>query len=206
MQDVGEAILIADLQGKIIEANYKATEILGYHREELVQMHAKQIHPPEIHQKVIATILETAKNGKNVIPNILALRKDGNWIWINIIYKIIQLENDEKFYQVIFQDITSYVLAEAVIKESEEKFRGTFEQTLMGIFLATLSGKIFRVNQVFRNIFGYSNADLSKLNLVDIIYTEERQDYQINLRSILAEKIQNYSTDNRLIHKKCKII
>ncbi|NES74394.1 MULTISPECIES: PAS domain S-box protein [Okeania] len=87
-------------------------------------------------------------------------------------YKIIQLENDEKFYQVIFQDITSYVLAEAVIKESEEKFRATFEQTLMGIFFATLSGKIFRVNQVFRNIFGYSNADLSKLNLVDIIYAE----------------------------------
>ncbi|WP_353735965.1 MULTISPECIES: PAS domain S-box protein [unclassified Okeania] len=91
MQDVGEAILIADLQGKIIEANYKATEILGYHREKLVQMHAKQIHPPEIHQKVIATILETAKNGKNVIPNILALRKDGNWIWINIIIFFVGL-------------------------------------------------------------------------------------------------------------------
>ncbi|NEP81247.1 MAG: PAS domain S-box protein [Okeania sp. SIO3B3] len=206
MQDAGEAILIADLQGKIIEANYKATEILGYHREELVQMHTKEIHPPEIQQKVIATILETAKNGKNIRPNILALRKDGNWLWINIIYKIIHLENDEKFYQVIFQDITSYVLAEAVIKESEEKFRGTFEQTLMGIFFATLSGKIFRVNQAFRNILGYSNADLSKLNLVDIIYSEERQDYEINLRSLLSEKIQNYSTDNRLIHKKGKII
>ncbi|NEP72720.1 MAG: hypothetical protein F6K25_11855 [Okeania sp. SIO2G4] len=42
----------------------------------------------------------------------------------------------------------------------------------MGIFFATLSGKIFRVKQVFRNILGYSNADLSKLNLVDIIYAE----------------------------------
>nr|WP_287276266.1 MULTISPECIES: PAS domain S-box protein [unclassified Okeania] len=58
------------------------------------------------------------------------------------------------------------------MKESEEKFRATFEQTLMGIFFATLSGKIFRVKQVFRNILGYSNADLSKLNLVDIIYAE----------------------------------
>ncbi|NET27208.1 PAS domain S-box protein [Okeania sp. SIO1I7] len=206
MQDAGEAILIADLQGKIIEANYKATEILGYQREELVQMHAKQIHPPEIQQKVIATILEAAKKGKNIIPNILALRKDGNWLWVNIIYKIIQLENDEKFYQVIFQDITCYVLAEAVLRESEEKFRATFEQTVMGIFFATLSGKIFRVNQAFRNILGYSNADLSKLNLMDIIYSEERQDYEINLRYLMAEKIQNYATDNRLINKKGKII
>ncbi|MDY7004534.1 MAG: PAS domain S-box protein [Cyanobacteriota bacterium] len=206
MQDAGEAILIADLQGKIIEANSKATEILGYHREELVQMHAKQIHPPEIQRKVIATILETAKKGKNVIPNILALKKDGNWLWINIIYKIIHLENDEKFYQIIFQDITSYVLAEAVIKENEEKFRATFEQTLMGIFFATLSGKIFRFNQAFRNILGYSHADLSKLNLMDIIYAEEQPDYEINLRSLMAEKIQNYANDNRLIHKKGKII
>ncbi|NEO53164.1 MAG: PAS domain S-box protein [Okeania sp. SIO3B5] len=206
MQDAGEAILIADLQGKIIEANSKATEILGYQREELVQMHAKQIHPPEIQQKVIATILETAKKGKNVIPNILALRKDGNWVWVNIIYKIIHLENDEKFYQVIFQDITSYVLAEAVLRESEEKFRATFEQTVVGIFFANLSGKIFRVNQAFRNILGYSNADLSKLNLIDIIYAEEQQDCEINLRSLMTEKIKNYANDNRLIHKKGKII
>lgn len=206
IQDASEAILIADLQGKIIEANYKATEILGYQREELVQMHTQQIHPPEIQQKVIVTILETAKKGKKVIPNILALRKDGNWIWVNIIYKIIHLENDEQFYQVIFQDITSYVLAEVVLRESEEKFRAIFEQTVVGIFFATLSGKIFRVNQTFRNILGYSNADLSKLNLMDIIYSEERQDYEINLRYLMAEKIQNYATDNRLIHKKGTII
>ena len=206
MQDSGEAILIANLQGKIIEANNKATEILGYQREELVQMHTKQIHPPEAQQKVITAILETAKKGRKFIPNILALRKDGNWIWVNIIYKIIQLDQDEKFYQVILQDITLYVIAETALRDSEERFRAIFEQSVLGIFLATLSGKIFRINQAFTDILGYSDADLSNFNLVDIIELEQRQAYEINLQSIIAGKILNFATENRLIHQNGRFI
>ncbi|MGD1809131.1 PAS domain S-box protein [Dapis sp. BLCC M126] len=206
MQDAAEAILIANLQGKILEANYKATEILGYQREELVQMHTNQIHPPEAQQKVITAILETAKKGKKFIPNILALRKDGNWIWVNIIYKIIQLAQDEKLYQVILQDITPYVITEAALRDSEERFRATFEQSVLGIFLATLSGKIFRINQAFTNILGYSDPDLSNFNFVDIIEPEQRQAYEINLRSIIAGKILNFATENRLIHQNGRFI
>ncbi|NES03000.1 MAG: PAS domain S-box protein [Okeania sp. SIO2F4] len=206
MQDAGEAILIANLQGKIIEANYKATEILGYQREELVQMHTNQIHPPEAQQKLITEILETAKKGKKFIPNILALRKDGNWVWVNIIYKIIQLDRDEKLYQVILQDITPYVIAEAALRDSEERFRAIFEQSVLGIFLATLSGKIFRINQAFTDILGYSDADLSNFNFVDIIELEQRQAYDINLQSIIAGKILNFATENRLIHQNGRFI
>ncbi|MDJ0519613.1 MAG: PAS domain S-box protein [Trichodesmium sp. MO_231.B1] len=206
MQDADEAILIANLQGKIIEANYKATEILGYQREELVQMHTNQIHPPEAQQKVITAILETAKKGKKFIPNILALRKDGNWVWVNIIYKIIQLDRDEKLYQVILQDITPYVIGEGALRDSEERFRAIFEQSVLGIFLATLSGKIFRINQAFTDILGYSDADLSNLNLVDIIELEQRQAYEINLQSIIAGKILNFATENRLIHQNGRFI
>ncbi|MGD1701157.1 PAS domain S-box protein [Dapis sp. BLCC M229] len=206
MQDAGEAILIANLQGKIIEANYKATEILGYQREELVQMHTNQIHPPEAQQKLITEILETAKKGKKFIPNILALRKDGNWVWVNIIYKIIQLDRDEKLYQVILQDITPYVIAEVALRDSEERFRAIFEQSVLGIFLATLSGKIFRINQSFTDILGYSDADLSNFNFVDLIELEQRQAYEINLRSIIAGKILNFATENRLIHQNSRFI
>ncbi len=206
MQDAGEAILIANLQGKIIEANYKATEILGYQREELVQMYTKQIHPPEAQQKVITAILETAKKGKKFIPNILALRKDGNWVWVNIIYKIIQLAQDEKLYQVILQDITPYVITEVALRDSEERFRATFEQSVLGIFLATLSGKIFRINQAFTDILGYSDADLSNFNFVDIIELEQRQAYKINLQSIIAGKILNFATENHLIHQNGRLI
>ncbi|MGD1716458.1 PAS domain S-box protein [Dapis sp. BLCC M172] len=206
MQDAGEAILIANLQGKIIEANYKATEILGYQREELVQMHTNQIHPPEAQQKVITAILETAKKGKKFIPNILALRKDGNWFWVNIIYKIIQLDQDEKLYQVILQDITPYVINETALRDSEERFRAIFEQSVLGIFLATLSGEIFRINQAFTDILGYSHADLSNCNFVDILEPEQRQDYEINLRSIIGEKILNFATENRLINKNGRFI
>ncbi|MDJ0554490.1 MAG: PAS domain S-box protein [Microcoleaceae cyanobacterium MO_207.B10] len=206
VKDSGEAMLVADLQGNIIEANNKAIEILGYQQEELVQMHTSEIHPPEAHQRVIEAIIKTAKEGKTVLPNILALRKNGEWLWVDIIYKIIQLDNREKFYQVILQDITYYILTEATLRESEERFRAIFEQSVLGMVFASLSGKIFRVNQAFINILGYSNSDILMCDLVNFIKAEDQEISQINLRSLVAGEISTCSLETRFVHKNDSII
>lgn len=45
LENASDAILLADTQGNIIEANRKAEELWGYTKEELLQMHYTQLHP-----------------------------------------------------------------------------------------------------------------------------------------------------------------
>ena len=47
MDNAGEGILLADVDGNLLEANKKMLELLGYSLEELLTMNFMQLHPSE---------------------------------------------------------------------------------------------------------------------------------------------------------------
>ena len=54
----------------------------------------------------------------------------------------------------IARDITEHKRAEESLRQSEEKFRGIFENTLIGIFQATAEGRYITVNAAWRECSG----------------------------------------------------
>jgi PAS domain S-box-containing protein len=65
-------------------------------------------------------------------------------------------------------DITDLRQAEDALRESEERFRGTFENAAVGIALVDLNGRFVRVNQKYCDITGYSDAELLQKTFQDI--------------------------------------
>lgn len=63
-------------------------------------------------------------------------------------------------FAVTFSDITDRVGSERALMESEEKFRGIFEDSPTGISLVDGSGKIVTVNRRFCEMLGYSENEL----------------------------------------------
>ena len=61
------------------------------------------------------------------------------------------------------------------LEHSERRFRGFFENSTMGIYRATLDGKILMANPVMLSITGYSTLDeLSKINVNKTGYADEK--------------------------------
>src|SRR3989442_47249 len=50
--------------------------------------------------------------------------------------------------------------AEEALRESEEKFRGTFENAAVGIAHKDAEGRLLRVNERYCNIVGYTREEL----------------------------------------------
>jgi PAS domain S-box-containing protein len=61
---------------------------------------------------------------------------------------------------VYFQDITDRKRSQAVLQQSEARFRRLFDSNVIGIILADLNGAITEANDAFLEMVGYSRAEL----------------------------------------------
>ena len=76
MENASDAILLADTQGNIIEANRKSEELLGYTNDELLLMHYSQLHPLSERERTMAAFQEIVeKNGGHLSGGFIQ-RKD----------------------------------------------------------------------------------------------------------------------------------
>ena len=65
---------------------------------------------------------------------------------------------------MVSNDITEKILAELALEASEQRFRSIFENSTVGIVLASPNGDILFSNEAFLNIVGYSEDEMMNLN------------------------------------------
>src|SRR5262245_19545146 len=70
-------------------------------------------------------------------------------------------------------DITDLKRAEEALRESEERFRGTFENAAVGIAHRDATGRFLRVNEKFCDILGYTREEMLQKTVQDITHPED---------------------------------
>src|SRR5438128_1645203 len=100
--------------------------------------------------------------------------KDGSvrWIWARG-HGVFAPDGSLRFIEGLNLDMTRQKQAEQELRESEERFRGTFENAAVGIVHSDSAGRFLRVNQKFCAIVGYSREELLHKTLQDIIHLDE---------------------------------
>ena len=63
--------------------------------------------------------------------------------------------------------------AQAALRESEERFRLTFDQSPIGKAIVALDGRYLRVNDALCDITGYSAGELTAMTFADITHPED---------------------------------
>lgn len=98
-------------------------------------------------------------------------------------------------------DITKQKQAEDALRESEERFRATFEQAAVGIAHVGLDGRWLRVNQKLCHMLGYTRDELLAKTFIEISYPDSIELNLKYIRQITAGQIQTYSLEKRYTHK-----
>jgi PAS domain S-box-containing protein len=110
MENASDAILLGTMDAWIIDANHRAEELLGYTRNELLQLHGTAIHPKEDHPTLAAAFHDLTAKGSSLYEH-LVLRKDGSVINAEVAATIINYQG-EKVVMAIFRDTTARKRAE----------------------------------------------------------------------------------------------
>jgi diguanylate cyclase (GGDEF)-like protein/PAS domain S-box-containing protein len=91
--------------------------------------------------------------------------------------------------------------AERALRESEERFRATFEQAAVGVAHTTTEGRFLQVNGRLCGMLGYEPAELLALTTRDITHREDR-DKQDELRQeLLAGERLSFAAEKRYLRK-----
>ncbi len=92
------------------------------------------------------------------------------------------------------------------LKESEEKFRGAFETSAIGMALVSLTGKFLQVNQSFCKMLDYENEELLLKTFQEITHPEDLQT-DLNLyQKVYQGEISSFQIEKRYYDRKNKLV
>ena len=171
------ALTVTDSKGVILNVNAATEKIFGFKKNEAIGKRYTDlsIYTPE-QIKIFKNNYEEALKGKKLKPlDFKITRKDGTIAWINVQNSLKKI-GDEILIEGIAQDITERKIAEAKLKESEERYRNLADSLPEVIFEIDLAFNITYTNSIASKVFGYTNEEFSEsMNIFQFVSLEDKE-------------------------------
>ncbi|KYK33010.1 MAG: hypothetical protein AYK19_14450 [Theionarchaea archaeon DG-70-1] len=166
-EGANDATFIMNTEGGHIEANKKASELLGYTLEEFKELSFREIVvPPSIPDS--EEKLEKLLRGEYIPIYEKKFRtKEGRVTPVEVSVSGVKDESGNIAYvQSIVRDITERKKAEQALQESERQYKDLFENAPIGIYRTTPDGRILMANPALVRMLGYESfEELAQQNL-----------------------------------------
>ena len=101
----------------------------------------------------------------------------------------------------VSSDITQLKEAEAALRQSEERFRVTFEQAAVGMAHADLDGNWLRVNDRLCEQLGYTRAELLGMSFRQVTHPDDLPGDIKSYRRLVTGEITAINRDKRYLRK-----
>jgi PAS domain S-box-containing protein len=172
--------------------------MFGYEPEELIGTKAfARMHPDDV-KRVIAITQEAVKTGGTQMGQYRHLKKDGQYIWVETVGKVIKDEKTGIVEDIIcvVRDITERKLAEDAQKLEKAYFEPLFESALEAIVVGDVEGRIVHVNAEFTRLFAYTQEEAYGRLIDELIIPEALRDEALSITHRVAkgEKIKLETT------------
>ena len=99
------------------------------------------------------------------------------------------------------QDITDRKRDETALRESEERFRGIFEQGSVGVAVMRPDGHFAQVNQAYCDFIGYAPAELMGRHFAQVIHTDDLPGATAHWDAVMAGGAIGQVNERRYLHK-----
>ena len=195
-----DCVITIDHEGHVIDFNPAAEHTFGYAREAVVgKKMADLIVPPSLrpdHERGFARYLTTGCSsllGKRI--EITAMCADGSEIPVELTITAIG-DLPHPTFTAFVRDLTERRLAEAELRQSEERYRDLVENAHDIIYSHDLKGNYTSVNRAGEQSIGYTHEECLSLNIADTIAPEHvSKAREMMAKKIAGEKVTAYEVD-----------
>ncbi|HWE36476.1 MAG TPA: PAS domain S-box protein [Isosphaeraceae bacterium] len=112
---------------------------------------------------------------------------------------------EDRLFLTVGANQTAVVLqrlnAEEALRESEERFRGTFDNAAVGIIHTNHEGRWLRFNRTFCDILGYTPEELLGRTFLELTHPDDRAANVELFGSLMRGTLSNFSREKRYVRK-----
>ena len=152
LESITDAFFAVDRDWQITYVNRQAQRVLNRQSDDLLGKVLWEVYPGLVGSE-FETVYRSAAAGHEATSATAYYPDHDRW------YEVRAYPGPEGL-SVYFRDVSDRKRAEAELRESEERFRAAFEQSVVGILFADLEGRVTRVNDAFCALVGRSRDQL----------------------------------------------
>ena len=195
-------IVLTSFDGMIVRCNARFAAIVGYPLEEIPGLSVRLITAPEDRAASAEVIQRVASGAGAEVLEKRYIRKDGSLFWAKTTVSMQRDGQGRPLHIIAFiEDINERKKAEMQLRDSEERYRATFEQAPIGIVHASLEGRYLRCNARFAEIIGYPQEEVPGLSFQQITVPEDLES-SLGLHHQLREGAEEIpSMEKRYVRK-----
>lgn len=170
---------VLDAEGAFLDWNEAFQEELGYDREDMLQMKPTDFFVEDDRELIRQKLEEVVEKGRaetvgRVVTKLGAVRHHK--------LNVRSFTNDNATYIVgTGMDITELVETKTANNRHYELMSQLFENAPLGIVMIDHNNQISRVNNGFKELFGYTSEDVIGLNVNDLVTTDEIREEADNI-------------------------
>jgi len=183
LNSANEAILVYDRELMVVAGNLAAERVIGLPLTDLlgkpgftsqlpcVREDGEPLTPEERPTRV------TVRSGLPLNGKVIGIRRaDGSVSWLAVNTGFLRHPGELEYYGIVstISDITERRRAETALRESEERFRRTFELAGSGLAHVGLDGRFRLVNRKLCEILGYAPEELVGRSVKEVSHPEDR--------------------------------
>jgi PAS domain S-box-containing protein len=172
-----DAVITIDARGVITGWNAQAERMFGWPAADAIGWPASSTILPERHKYVVAEALlrfNETRDESAVAPVLNrriethARRVDGTEFEVEIAVSLLSSAGGRFEFSVFCRDITARKASEQALREAEERYRGLFENAVLGIFQTSPDGRYLNANPALARIYGYASPHELMARCTDI--------------------------------------
>ncbi len=204
IESAQEAVVIADLKGIVLRINSSFTHMFGWQPDEAVGKPINDlIVPPEL-QEEGSRMDRSAAEGHPALIETIRQHKDKTALEVSLTATPIEVGGQRIAIYAIYRDISDRVRAERALKESEQRYRGFFENVPVGIFQTTREGNYLDANRALLKLFGFPDLEtLKQTNASDFYSNPQERENWLEMMDredvMLAQEFNYQRLDKKMI-------
>jgi len=215
VNSANEGILVYDRKLLVTAGNIAAERIIGLPLAQLIGKAGFTSQLPCVREDGAPLSPEerptriTIRTGVPLTDHVIGiLRPGGATTWLSVNTAFLRRPGELEHYGIVstVSDITARREAETALRESEQRFRLTFELAASGIAHVGLDGCFVRVNRSLCDILGYSTEALVGRSVKEVSYLDDRDLTDSQRRRVRRGEVESARFEKRYVRKDGSIV